>query len=288
MDDFYNYLSSITGIGVTYIYLVFNSILVISIFILIKRFIEYLIRRRVPLLKQYSANQFAQIIINIIMFIMLFFVWDNYVKSLITLISILGASFIVALRECVLSFFAGIHIRIKRPFITGDRIEVDGVKGDVMSISSFDFDILEIDNTTDKGQSTGVMISLPNSYVFTKNIKNYTKGFKYVWNELTVNVDLKCDLAKNKKELYRIVNNVDNIKYIINKMKNQSEVVGTNNNIYFNKYDPIIYTKIVLDHVELTIRYLVDPKKSRVVESIIWNKLYESYKKKDIDLYIVK
>ncbi len=288
MDDFYNYLSSITGIGVTYIYLVFNSILVISIFILIKRFIEYLIRRRVPLLKQYSANQFAQIIINIIMFIMLFFVWDNYVKSLITLISILGASFIVALRECVLSFFAGIHIRIKRPFITGDRIEVDGVKGDVMSISSFDFDILEIDNTTDKGQSTGVMISLPNSYVFTKNIKNYTKGFKYVWNELTVNVDLKCDLAKNKKELYRIVNNVDNIKYIINKMKNQSEVVGTNNNIYFNKYDPIIYTKIVSDHVELTIRYLVDPKKSRVVESIIWNKLYESYKKKDIDLYIVK
>ena len=145
---------------------------------------------------------------------------------------------------------------------------------------------IEISNENDHGQSTGIMITLPNSYVFTKNIKNYTKGFKYIWNELTMKVPVDCDLVNNKRELYRIVNNNENVKYIVEKMKVQSNVVGTTNNIYFSKYDPIIYTKIVDEHIELTIRYLVDPKKSRIVESMIWNKIFESYNEGKINLYL--
>ena len=175
--------------------------------------------------------------------------------------------------------------RIKRLFVTGDRIQIDDIIGDVMSVSTFDFDVLEISNDT-HGQSTGIMITLPNSYVFTRNIKNYTKGFKYVWNELTMKVPVKCNLVNNKRELYKIVNNIENVKYIVDKMKVQSNVVGTTNNIYFSKYDPIIYTKIVDEHIELTIRYLVDPKKSRIVESMIWNKIFESYNEGKINLYL--
>ena len=71
-------------------------------------------------------------------------------------------------------------------------------------------------------------------------------------------------------------------------MKSQIAETNTNNRIYFNKYDPIIYTKIVEDHVELTVRYLMHPKKARYVESVIWNKIYLAYKDKKIDLYVEK
>ena len=285
MNDFYHYLSTVTGIGEVYIYLILTTVIVIMVFTLVKRLAEFFVRKSVPLLRQYSVNQTVQLIINLIFAIILFFVWDNYVKNIITLISIIGASLIVALREGVQSFFGGLYIRIKRLFVTGDRIQIDDIVGDVMSVSTFDFDILEISNDT-HGQSTGIMITLPNSYVFTRNIKNYTKGFKYIWNELTMNVPVDCNLVNNKRELYKIVNNIDNVKYIVDKMKVQSNVVGTTNNIYFSKYDPIIYTKIVDEHIELTIRYLVDPKKSRIVESMIWNKIFESYNEKKIDLYL--
>ena len=47
----------------------------------------------------------------------------------------------------------------------------------------------------------------------------------------------------------------------------------------------MIYTKIVDNHVELTVRYLIHPKKARFVESVIWNKIYLAYKDEKIDLY---
>lgn len=285
INNFYKYLSNVTGINKTYIYLVLSTTLVIVLFIGIKRLVEYIIKKRVPLNRQYNVNQVAQYIVGISEIIILFFVWDDYFKSLITLISVIGATTMIVLKEAVLSVAAGIYIRVKRIFVVGDRIEINGIRGDVMNIGTVDFDLLQIDNDTENGQSTGIIITIPNNYIITKELKNITKGFKYVWDELTVKIDLDSDLSKSKKEIYKIVNSLDSVKYIINKMKDERNVLGTYNKVYFNKYDPIIYTKIVDDHIELTIRYLMDPKKSRNVESVIWNKIYEKYKDKTIKLY---
>lgn len=286
IDNFYKYLSGVTGINKVYFHLIISTALVILVFSILKKMAEFIISQTVKLEKQYNVNQVVQIIISLLEMIVIFFVWENYIKSLITLVSILGASLIVALRESVLSFFAGIYIKSKKVFVVGDRVQVNGIKGDVVNISGLDFDVLEIDNSSFNGQSTGVIISLPNSYVFTKEIKNLTKGFKYVWNEISVKVTLDSDLVSNKKELYKIVNGIDSVRTIINNMKDQKNIIGTDNKVYFNKYDPIIYTEIKDNYVMLTVRYLIDPKKGRIVNSVIWNRIYESYKDKKLKLYI--
>ena len=154
-----------------------------------------------------------------------------------------------------------------------------------MNISALDFEVLEISTKEENGQSTGVVVSIPNSYVFTKPIKNITKGFRYIWDEITVKVELDCDLTLNKQEIYKIVNGIETIKSIPKKMKNEVESLNNSNRIYFNQYDPIIYTKIVDGHVELTVRYLMHPKKARYIESVIWNKIYTAYKEGNINLF---
>ena len=175
---------------------------------------------------------------------------------------------------------------MKKPFQVENRIEIKGILGDVMNISSLNFEVLEISNKEQHGQSTGVIVTFPNSIVFSEPIRNLNKGFKYVWDELTVKVKLDCDLVKNKQELYKIVNNVEIIKNIPKKMKAQISEINTTNRVYFNKYNPTIYTKVVNNHIELTIRYLMHPKKGRYVESILWNKILEEYKDNKIDLYV--
>ena len=132
MSNFYHYLSTVTGIDEVYFYLILTTALVVIIFILIKRLAEFIVKRSVPLLKQYSVNQTVQMIINLLFVIIMFFVWDNYIKNIITLISIIGASLIVALREGILSFVGGLYIRVKRLFVTGDRIQIDDIIGDVI------------------------------------------------------------------------------------------------------------------------------------------------------------
>lgn len=285
LEDFCKYLSKLTSIDALYLYLILATTIVIFVFIGLKKLGAIIFRKNLSGRKEYWVNQIYKIILNILEVALLLFIWNDYINDLMTLISVLSAAMTIALRELILNFFCGIYIQAKKPFKVEDRIEIDGIKGDVMSISTLDFEVLEISNKEERGQSTGIVINFPNSVVFSKPLKNITKGFKYIWDELVVKVKLDCDLSSNKQILYKIVNELEVVKNIPKKMKEQVNNINNSNRIYFNQYDPIIYTKLVGGHVELTIRYLMHPKKSRFVESVIWNKIYLAYKEGKIDLY---
>lgn len=284
-DRFCKYLSDLTTINQTYISLILSTTIIVVLFAFFKKIGKRTIRKKIEGRKEYLINQAIQIILNVAEVIFLLFIWGDYIQNLMTLISVTSAAMTIALRELILNFFCGIYIKMKKPFQVEDRIEVKDIRGDVMNISSLNFEILEISSKDEHGQSTGVIVTFPNSIVFSEPVRNLNKGFKYIWDELTVKVPMDCDLVKNKQELYKIVNNIEVIKNIPKKMKAQINDINTTNRVYFNKYDPTIYTKIVDDHIELTIRYLMHPKKGRFVESVIWNKVLESYKEGRIDLF---
>lgn len=285
-DKICKYVSDLTTINQSYIALVLATSIVILLFSFFKKIGKRAIRKKIEGRKEYIINQAVQIILNILEVVFLLVIWNEYIQSLMTLISVTSAAMTIALRELILNFFCGIYIKMKKPFQVEDRIEVKDIKGDVMNISSLNFEVLEISTKEEHGQSTGVIVTFPNSIVFSEPVRNLNKGFKYIWDELTVKVPMDCDLVKNKQELYKIVNNIEIIKNIPKKMKAQINDINTTNRVYFNKYDPTIYTKIVDNHIELTIRYLMHPKKGRFVESVIWNKILEGYKDKKIDLYM--
>lgn len=284
-DRFCKYLSGLTTINETYISLILSTTIVLILFTFFKKIGRRTIRKKIEGRKEYFINQAIQIVLNVTEVIFLLFIWNDYIQNLMTLISVTSAAMTIALREIILNFFCGIYIKVKKTFQVEDRIEVKDIRGDVMNISSLNFEVLEISTDEKHGQSTGVIVTFPNSIVFSEPVRNINKGFKYIWDELTVKVTMDCDLVKNKQELYKIVNNIEIIKNIPKKMKAQINDINTTNRVYFNKYDPTIYTKIVDDHIELTIRYLMHPKKGRFVESVIWNKVLESYKEGRIDLF---
>lgn len=279
-------LSNFTNIEEKYIFLTLGTLLVFLIFSLLKKIGIRLIKLLKNEKHEYLCNKTFQISINIIECIMLLFVWDDYIKSLMTFISFISAAMAFAIRDIILNFFCGIYINIKKPFKVEDRIIIDNIKGDVMNISSMNFEILEIDSSQENGQSTGVIVTFPNSVVISKPIKNITKGFKYIWNEMFIKIKIDCDLAKNKQEIYKIINNMDIVKNIPKKMQSQISNASTNYRIYFNKYEPMIYTKIIDNYIQLSLRYLIHPKKARFTESVIWNKIFLAYKENKIDLYI--
>ena len=107
-------------------------------------------------------------------------------------------------------------------------------------------------------------------------IPNIFEGF--------VIIPLDSDLQKAKSVIYKIVNSNEIIKNIPVKMNNQIKNIASDYRIYYNKYDPIIYTKVVDKHIELTVRYLIHPKKARYVESTIWNCILAAYKSGEIEL----
>jgi small-conductance mechanosensitive channel len=278
-------LAKVTTIEEEYMELLISSLVVIIVFHILKIFGKKIIQKVATGRREFISNQAYQVTLNILEILIFLFLFDDYIRSLMTFISVISAAMTIALRDFILNFFCGVYIKIKKPFKVEERIQIEDIKGDVMSISTFSFEILEVSTKEDNGQSTGIVIHYPNSIIISKPVKNINKGFKYIWDEIIIKICLDCDLANNKKEIYKIVNSLETVKSIPRKMKSQIDDVNTTNRIYFNKLEPMIYTKIVDDHVELVLRYLMHPKKARDIESVIWNKIYLAYKEGKINLY---
>jgi len=280
------FIEKITSIPAEYIKLIsitFISITVIKVIKLITVKIYFNTHKVAK--DRYIYNKKINIINIMLIFGVVILIWESQIKNFMTLISFISAGFAIALREIILNFFAGIYIRISKPFVLEDRIEVNGLKGDVVNINAASFDILEIGDRVNGEQSTGRIAHIPNSIVFIHPVKNYVEAFKYVWNELTVKVILESDIYETKAILYKIIKKNNILQDIPDKMKSQVNESSTSHRIYFNNLKPIIYTAIVDDHIELYLRYLVHPKKSRNVENTIWLDIISEYKNNKIMLY---
>ena len=280
-----NYISQTTSIEEKYIILMIKTLILFLILTVIKKIGFRIIKCVKDSKKEYLYTRKYKLFINIIKGLIFLLLWGEYISSFLTIISLISAGFTIALRDLIFNFFSGIYIKIKKPFEIEDRIEINNYKGDVININALNFEVLELNNETFTGQSTGVITHIPNSNIFHYPLRNYNKSFKYIWNELTIKVPLNSKISKTKSIIYKIVNSNEIIKNIPPKMKNQINNISGDYRIYYNHYDPIIYTKVVDQYIELTVRYLVHPKKARYVNSTLWTNIITAHQNHEIELY---
>ena len=285
-EGFSEYIGRDLGINKDYVHLTILTILTILFFDLIKLATRK-IYSELPVSdkKKYFRNRKIKISLTIICWLIIVLIWKEQIKGLITLISFISAAVTIALREIIFNFFAGLYINAKKVFEIEDRIEIKGIKGDVITMHSLGFEMLEIAEGNEYEQSTGKIVHIPNSTVFSEPTKNFTKAFKYIWDEIKINITLDSDIEETKSIIYQILDSNEILKEIPKKMEDQVDDVTVEYRIYYNKLEPIIYTRINESHIELSLRYLVHPKKIRIVQNEIYLKILEEYKKGNIDLY---
>ena len=219
---------------------------------------------------------------TIMYLIIIFIIWKDELRDIITLISFVSAAITLAARDILYNYFCGIYIKLVKPVKIEDRIKFDDTIGDIINLNALSFEILEVDNSTN--QSTGKIIHIPNSKIFNTPIKNYNTAFKYIWDEITINISVDSDYNKAKKILLDIVNSNPIIKEIPKKMKQEIKKSNSDYRIYYNNLTPIIYSKLIENKINLTIRFLIHPKKQRNVESEIFEKILKEYKKNNIKI----
>ena len=269
-----------------YIILIFRTVMLLITLKFLNKIITLIFSKKVKTSRNiFLFHQRLTIFLNIIAFILIFVIWYPYLKNIITIISFISAGITIAIREVILNLFAGIYINATKPFKLEDRIEIDGIKGDVVVIKALSFKILEVGDRINGEQSSGLIINIPNSFIFSKSLKNYNTAFKYIWDEIVVNLNLDCNLEKNKEEILNIVNSNEVISKIPKKMNKAIEDASVDYRLYYNHLSPIIYSKIVDKHIELNVRFLVHPKKARIIEDDIWTKIIKKYKEGKIDIF---
>lgn len=88
------------------------------------------------------------------------------VTSFIAGLGIVGFTIGFALQDIARNFVSGILLLIRQPFEIGDAVEVAGLSGTVLEISTRDTVIKSLD---------GEAVIIPNSEVFASSITNYSK-----------------------------------------------------------------------------------------------------------------
>ncbi len=229
----------------------------IILFILIR-----IINVRIKDIKQrHTARKNTIYSVTIIISIMAFFIWIQNINSLTIYLGVLSAGLALALQEVILSIAGWVLILIRRPYDVGDRIELNGVKGDVIDIRMFQTSLLEIGNWVDADQSTGRIVHIPNSMIFKSESFNYSRGFEFIWNELPILVTFESDWKKGKEIM--LMHAQKFAEGLEDEIQRKIEVMRNRYMIYYGKLTPIVYVNIKDSGVELTLRYLTEAKKRR-------------------------
>lgn len=283
MDILTEFLKNSLNIENIYLINIIYTILIFLILKIVSKIIKLINKKTITSEKQvYIFQKRNKAIFTIIFIIITLFIWQNELSDIITLISFVSAALTLAIRDIIYNYFSGIYIKLSKPIKVEDRIKVGDITGDVININSLSFELLEVDINTN--QSTGKIIHIPNSEIFSKEIINYNIAFKYIWDEININISINSDFNKAKKILLKIVSSNDIVKDIPEKMQQEIKNSTSDYRIYYNKLTPIVYTKLAENKIILTARFLIHPKKQRNVESAIFEKVLEEYKKNNITI----
>jgi len=206
-------------------------------------------------------------------------IWSQAADNIATFIALVSAGIAIALRDVLANAAGWLFIIWFRPLVVGDRIQIGAHSGDVVDISLFHINLMEIGNWVNSDQSTGRIINIPNSLIFTETLANYSKGFQYIWNEIPVLLTFESDWKKAKALLNDIA--VNNSEHLSKDAERHILEASSRYLIFYSKLTPIVYTSVEDSGVLLTIRYLCEPRKRRGSVETIWENILTSFAEHD-------
>lgn len=263
----------------TQLRILYSILLVILLYLLRILVIRIVYKKTEDIKIRYHWRKLTSYLVFFIGLVVLFKIWVGGIKNLATFLGLLSAGIAVALRDPISNIAGWLFILWRRPFEVGDRIQIGNHRGDVIDIRVFQFTLMEIGNWVPAEQSTGRILHIPNSRVFTEEIANYDKGFKYIWNEIPVVVTFESNWKKAKEILLEIARR--HAEHLSKDAEERVRRAAKKYMIFYTVLTPTVYTSVVDNGVMLSIRYLTLPRKRRNTEQAIWEEILEAFGKED-------
>ena len=180
-----------------------TTILIVAV-MMVRKYVVHWIKNKetfLPTLKRQWIVRVRNITIFLI-FGILIVVWLEQLRTIAASIVVIAAAIVIATKEFLLNM-VGFFYRTTAKFVAvGDRIEVDGIRGDVIDQSLMGITLLEIGPGDKTHQYTGLTIYLPNSLFLSASIKNETFLWSdYVFHLMTIPIKAQADWQKAENAL---------------------------------------------------------------------------------------
>ncbi len=240
-----------------------------------KVFCSVVDRRLDDVQRRYLVHKGFNYTTGVLIFIGTMIIWFGGFTGWTAYLGFVSAGLAIALQDPLSNLAGWLFINSRKPFTVGDRIEIGGIKGDVIDQRLFQFSLIEIGNWVDADQSTGRIIHLPNGWVFKHATANFTASFEFIWHEIPVMVTFESDWKKAKEMLLEIAGRHTAIRS--EKAERQVRRASRKYMIFFQHLTPIVWTSVADSGVVLTLRYICDPRKRRSSSTAVWEDILEAF-----------
>jgi small-conductance mechanosensitive channel len=198
--------------------------------------------------------------------------WAHTLKEKGTFLGLLGAGLAVALREPLLSIAGRLAVFAGHMYTAGDRIELQGMTGDVIDIGFFYTRMLEIGSWIHGDQYSGRILLIPNSMIFGAPISNYTQHLSCIWDEVSLPITYGSDMEAAIRILTEVGGSyteefLSTAEKELAAMKRQFLVPDV-------EFQPSVFVKVTSNWLELTMRYVVEAKKRRAASSYLYKEVF--------------
>ncbi len=247
------------------------TLLVIVVLIrLINRWLARLIKDNES---RYRARKFTAFLGYVAAALALAAVFSTQFRALTVAFGVAGAGVAFALQEVIVSLAGWVAIAFGNFFRVGDRIQLGGIRGDVIDVGVLRSTLMECGQWVNGDLYNGRIVRVANSFVFKEPVVNYSADFPFLWDEFTIAIRHGSDHRVVREILERILN--DTIGEYADFAKQSWKLMVKKYRIEDARVRPIVTMVANENWMEFTARYVVDYRQRRTTKDRIFTTLVD-------------
>ncbi len=244
------------------------ALVVIGLYVLISRAV---LPRRYSKEELFLARRLGRYGVTLLIVVVAAVYLIEDLTLLATTLGLVSAAIVISVQDVFASFFGWFAIMFGRKLTIGDRLEIDGVRGDVLDVQILRTTLTEVNNWLGVDQPTGRVLFIPNSFIFKSKIFNFSHGHPYIWGKIDVTVTFGTPSASANALFTKVLQEETEQDFAA--AKAAATVMERRYGVEDAEYRPKIYTRIADSGVMFNLIYVCHYRNSSTTRNRINRRL---------------
>jgi small-conductance mechanosensitive channel len=223
---------------------------------------------------RYRARKILRGVGFVISFGILMNIFSDRLSSLTVAFGVAGAGIAFALQEVIASVAGWVALTLGNFYAPGDRVQLGGIKGDVIDIGVLRTTMMEIGQWVDGDLYNGRIVRVANSFVFKEPVFNYSADFPFLWDESKFPIRFGSDWKLTEEVLKKI--SEDLLADFARDSRTAWAGVVRKYLVEDAQVDPMITMRLTDNWMEFTLRYVVSYRGRRRMKDQIHKRFLEA------------
>lgn len=220
---------------------------------------------------RYKARKLSSFIGYLLTVILITVVYSDRLGGLTVALGVAGAGIAFALQEVITSFAGWLAILFGGFYKPGDRVQLGGIKGDVMDIGVLRTTLMETGQWVDGDLYNGRIVLVANSFVFKEPVFNYSGDFPFLWDEIKVPIHYGSDYDAATELITKV--GLEVAGDLSGKSMEEWHHLQRRYRLEEARTAPVVSITANDNWVEFTLRYVVDYKLRRTTKTLLFSKI---------------